>query len=77
MANIQISEELFLNLVKFHLYGNMKQSDAIKQELNDKLNKMLDRELYSQYKTAKTQEEREQARQDYLDRKGITKDFRW
>ena len=34
-------------------------------------------ELYAKYKTAPTEEEREQARQEYLDRRGVPKSFRW
>ena len=34
-------------------------------------------ELYAQYKTAPTEEQREQARQEYLDRKGMQESFRW
>ena len=34
-------------------------------------------ELYAQYKTAPTEEQREQARQEYLDRRGVPESFRW
>ena len=33
--------------------------------------------LYAQYKTAPTEEQREQARQEYLDRRGVPESFRW
>jgi len=36
-----------------------------------KLDAMLNRQLYFQYKTAPTEEQREQARQEYLDRRGV------
>ena len=45
--------------------------------LEKKLNAMVDRELYSKYKTAPTEEEREKSRQEYLERKGIPENFRW
>ena len=38
---------------------------------------MVERELYTRSKTAPTEEEREKARQEYLDRRGIPEDFRW
>ena len=38
---------------------------------------MVERELYTKSKTAPTEEEREQARQEYLDRRGIQASFRW
>ncbi len=38
---------------------------------------LADRELYSKYKMAPTEEEREKSRQEYLDRKGIPESFRW
>ena len=38
---------------------------------------MVMREHYTNYKTASTEEEREKARQKYLDKKGIHSDFRW
>ena len=42
-----------------------------------KLDAMLNRQLYSQYKTALTGEQREQARQEYLDRRGVPESYRW
>lgn len=77
MANVQISEELFMNLVKYHLCGLESLQEPINKALEEKLNSMINRELYSQYKSAETQEEREKARQEYLDRKGIPNSFRW
>lgn len=78
---VQISEELFVNLVKYHLCGlNTWEDDLnqpIEKALQEKLDSMINRSLYSQYKTGATPEEREKARQEYLDRKGIPTDFRW
>ena len=42
-----------------------------------KLDAMVRHELYVKYKTAPTEEEREQARLEYLDRRGVSKSFRW
>lgn len=81
MANVQISEELFVNLVKYHLCGlNTWEDDLnqpIEKALQEKLDSMINRDLYTKYKTGATPEEREKARQEYLDRKGIPNDFRW
>lgn len=48
-----------------------------KGERKQKLDAMLNRQLYSQYKTAPTEEQREQARQEYLDRRGVPESYRW
>lgn len=81
MSKVQISEELFLNLVKYHLCGLNTWEDGLNQpierELQEKLDSMVNRELYSKYKTGATPEEREKARKEYLDHKGIPDSFRW
>lgn len=81
MSKVQISEELFFNLVKYHLCGlNTWEDDLnqpIERELQEKLDSMVNRELYSKYKTGATPEEREKARKEYLDHKGIPDSFRW
>ena len=43
----------------------------IKQGLEKKLDAMVMRELYTKYKTAPTEEEKEKARKEYLDRRGV------
>lgn len=45
--------------------------------LEKKFDRMLAREWYTDSLTASTQEEREEARQRYLDRRGVHPDFRW
>ena len=74
---IMIPEALFLDLVRYHLLGVVKYGPVIEQALNAKLEAIATRELYSRSKTAPTPEEREAARQAYLDQKGIPQDFRW
>ena len=49
----------------------------IKQGLEKKLDAMVMRELYTKYKTAPTEEEKEKARKEYLDRRGVPESFRW
>ena len=77
MKNVQISEELFIQLVKFHLFYDDLWLEEIVQGLEEKLEKIINHNTYTAYKTAPTPEEREQARQKYLDNKGYHKDFRW
>ena len=77
MKNIQISEELFLALLKYHLVEIYDALPEIKKGLEDKLEAMVRRDLYTKYKTAPTEEEREKARQEYLEKVGMHRDFRW
>lgn len=76
MKNVQITQELFLSLVKYHLLEATGEEEKIKKELTEKLDAMAKRQIYSQYKTAQTEEEREKARQEYLDKVGISPSFR-
>ena len=71
MKNVQIPQELFMKLLRYHLL------DDVKKGLEQKMNAMVERELYTKSKTAPSEEEREKARQEYLDRRGIQADFRW
>lgn len=75
--NVQISQELFVALLHYHLSGENEYEEVIEQGLEQKLDAMLRHELYAQYKTAPTEEQREQARQEYLDRRGVPESFRW
>ena len=76
---VQISQTLFIELVKYHLMDHHEPSQEgyIKTELKDKLDAMIKHDLYTQYKSATTEEEREKARQQYLDKVGMHRDFRW
>ena len=47
------------------------------QGLEQKLDSLVRHELYAKYKTAPTQEERENARQEYLEKRGVPDSFRW
>ena len=51
--------------------------EKIIKELKEKYDKIVNRSLYTKYKTAPTEEEKEKARQEYLNKKGIHSDFRW
>lgn len=75
--NVQIPYELFFQILQYFLMENYEGEERIRKGLEKKLNAMIDRELYSRYKTALTEEEREKSRQEYLERKGIPENFRW
>ena len=77
MGNVQISQELFMQLLRFHLVEDGSCEKEIKQGLEKKLDAMVNREVYSKSKTAPTEEEREKFRQEYLDRRGLPENFRW
>ena len=83
MANIQIPESLFYDILRYYLIASKgeevpeKLDKRVFNGLSDKVQKIADRELYTLYKTAPTEEEKEKARQEYLDRKGIPESFRW
>ena len=77
MKQVQISEDLFLSLVKYHILEYYNDEEKIVKELKEKYDKIVNRSLYTKYKTAPTEEEKEKARQEYLNQKGIHPDFRW
>ena len=75
--NVQIPYELFIELIRFHLFDLYEDEKKIRTGLERKLKAMSDRQLYSEYKTAETESEREAARQKYLDSRGIPESYRW
>ena len=77
MKNVQIPYDLFVALLQYHLVMDDDYAEDIQRGLAQKLDAMVRHELYAKYKTAPTEEEREQARQEYLDRRGVPKSFRW
>lgn len=77
MKNIQIPEELFIALVKYHLLDMDECKNEIQKGLEQKIDAIVRHQLYTAYKIAPTKEEREKARQDYLNKVGIHQDFRW
>ena len=78
--SVQIPEELFNNLVLFFL-ANPESGDLFetcKQGVQAKFDKVVNRDLYStMHDENLSSAEREQARQQYLDRRGIPAGFRW
>lgn len=79
MKTIQIPEDVFCALCRCHLYDMQTAADLklIRQALQNKLDAVARRTLYTQSKTAPTEEEREKARQQYLDHIGMPADFRY
>lgn len=77
MKNVQISEELFVTIMRYFMLEQVELLPQIKQGLEKKLDAMVTRELYTKYKTAPTEEEKEKARKEYLDRRGVPESFRW
>jgi len=75
--NVQIKEELLLALIKYHLADMPDEEAYIKKELERKLDAMVKHQLYTKYKTAPTEAEREKSRQEYLDAVGMHRSFRW
>ena len=77
MKNVQIPYDLFIELLHYHLVQEDDYAEDIRRSLEEKLDAMVRHELYVKYKTAATEEEREQARLEYLDRRGVPESFRW
>ncbi len=77
MKKVQISWDLFMLLIRYFLFESYDTYDEIKLLVEQKLDAMERRELYTKYKTSDSQEEKETARNKYLDKKGYHKDFRW
>ena len=75
MKNVMIPEELFGKIIKYHLLDQEQEADDIRKGLEKKLDAMVNREVYSKFKTAPTEEEREKFRQEYLDRKGMQEEL--
>ena len=77
---VQISEEVFMDLCRVVL-GGVDDPETVSRAsrgLNDKLDRIVARELYStMHDPLKSPQEREKARQDYLDSRGIPNSFRW
>ena len=58
-------------------YPYKDDTEEIAKGLQDKLDSMIRHQHYTEYKTAETEEEKQAARQKYLDTVGMHKDFRW
>lgn len=77
MKNVQIPYELFFQLMKYHLMEDESCGADIRRGLEKKLDALVMHKLYTKSKMAVTEEEREKARKEYLDRRGVLESFRW
>ena len=77
MKNVQISQERLFLLVRYFLIGQEETEPEITKALEKKMDALVMRELYTKYKIAPSEEEREKARREYLDRRGVPESFRW
>lgn len=80
MKQIQINYELFCSLCDFFFDDETApqgiEADNIRNQLNEKIDKIISRELFTKYKRAISPSEREAYRQEYLNHRGILKAFR-
>ena len=75
---VQIPLKTLFSLLNYFLVEPREEDRiAIEKALNDKLEALIRHDLYTKSKTLPTEEEREKARQEYLDRIGMHRDFRW
>ena len=85
MKKIQITQDLFVKMIKYFYSEEFELGDDelfelyrdIKKGIEKKLDAISRRSYYTEYKTADTDEVKEQARQKYLDAVGMHKDFRY
>ncbi|NDO46985.1 hypothetical protein [Clostridium sp. MD294] len=76
MKQVQISEDLFLSLIKYHILEYCSDEEKIVKGLQEKFDRVVNRSLYTKYKTAPSEKEKEKARQEYLNKKEIHSSFR-
>lgn len=77
LKHVQLPEDLFILLIRYHLMEDDSRAAEIQKGLQKKLDALVLHNLYGESKTALTEEKREKARQEYLNRKGIKGSFRW
>ena len=81
MKNVQIPFELFSDLVNYFFPDNEQdypkgyEADVIRKQLSDKMQSMINRELFTRYKTATSPTERERYRREYLEQRGFSNAF--
>lgn len=57
MKNVQVPQQLFMKLLRYHLLDDDSCADDVKKGLEQKMNTMVERELYTKSKTAPTKSE--------------------
>ena len=74
MAKVQIDEDIFLLLYQKYCNGvelDTIQNMAIKHELDDKMNRILSRTFYSEYKNANEEDKQKTLDTYLLHKKGL------
>ena len=84
MKQVQIPQELFVKLIRYFFCDELELDvdlaeleREIKFDIRKKLDKISMRGYYTAYKTAPTEQEREEARKKYLDERGVPESFLW
>ena len=77
VRKVPIPEKVFYELVRFHLLGETDAEEEVKTQLLEKLDALAEHQLYTKSKKAASQNEQEQVRKEYLERRGISEAFRW
>lgn len=76
---VKIDLQTFIKLIRYFTLDDHSNElyEEIKRDIDSKADKLYRHELYSQSKTADSEQEREQARQKYLDEIGMRDSFRY
>lgn len=74
---MMIDEDLFRMMYQYFIYDREDLHEKISEGLVNKMDRLINRDLYTKSLTADTNEERETNRVAYLNRKGIPEEFRW
>lgn len=78
--SVTIPKILFEQMAVFCLEENARTPELlnrIRSGVYEKLDRQVNHELYTKYKTAPTAAQRDRARRQYLENIGINKDFIW
>ncbi|MDD5888981.1 MAG: complexin-2 [bacterium] len=77
--SVKIDLQTFIKLMRYFTLDDHSNElyEEIKRDIDSKTDKLYRHELYSQAKTADSEQEREQARQKYLDEIGMRDSFRY
>ena len=77
MKSVNIPVLLFFYIYDYFVYGDESMRDEITSRLKEKMHRMQLHQLYTNSKTAETEEAREAARKEYAELAGIPEDFRY
>lgn len=68
----------FIELMMFSLENqDVPEMRRLSTLIENKVRSMTEHDLYTTYKTATSEEEKEKARKEYLESRGIPSSFRW